>query len=232
MFDDSPQHTIILGSGIMGLCSAYYLLHLSPASSSHHVVTLIENSPSLTIAAGASSFAGGFLAGGPAWHEGPARDLSRLSWECHVEMARELKGEERYGWRESRAAGLNVGGKGESRSKYRTLPGGVEKKEEVGEEERERGEAWYEGEKEELSTEGGVGQVDPAEFCKTVYEHLKTTFSTRFKTVFGNAVALSHPTSSSSPSSPPTRTLTVLPLSAPSNPLHLPHTSLLLSAGP
>ncbi|GAA5859940.1 hypothetical protein JCM1840_001805 [Sporobolomyces johnsonii] len=239
------EHVLILGAGIVGLCSAYYALAASPSTR----VTLVEASASHRVAAGASSHAGGFLACGPAWHDSPSRDLARLTWECHVELAKQLKGEESYGWRECGAVGLSVGGRGESRSKYRSLPRG--RGTELVETEEGRmmppGE-WVEGEREELSTEGGVGQVDPAQFCQTLHRYLETTFADRFDTRFGEATSISRPSSSrlstatdavlASSSASTKSTLTFLPHPSPSSPsstpppIQLPFDKLLITAGP
>lgn len=150
----APHEVVILGAGIVGLCTAYYTLSLDPAAK----VTLVEAARG-TIAPGASSFAGGFLAFGTAWHEPPSQPLARLSGACHADLAERLEGDQRWGYRECSAIGLNVGGVDEDRSKYRTLPGGKKEGRKEGEGGRlPRGE-WVEGEKEVLSTEGGVAQL-------------------------------------------------------------------------
>lgn len=56
-----PLEIAVLGSGIIGLCSAHQVLQLSPTAR----VTLVEASPGRLIAGGASSYAGGFIACGP-----------------------------------------------------------------------------------------------------------------------------------------------------------------------
>lgn len=183
----APLQVIILGSGIIGLCSAYEVLHLSPTST----VVLVEASPGNLIAGGASSYAGGFIACGPdceyhtspapllssaservssptltlsadtdppTGHDPPSRALARLSWERHTALAAELNGPDAYGWRECRAVGLAVGGHGESRSKYRTLPGAAATMKND-DEKAAAAVDWLEGEREQLSTEGGVAQM-------------------------------------------------------------------------
>lgn len=65
-------------------------------------------------------------------------------------MANEFNGEEEYGWRECAATGLKVGGKDESKSAYRILPSG---RKEVREND------WLNGERENLSGAGGIGQL-------------------------------------------------------------------------
>ncbi|GAA5927723.1 hypothetical protein JCM10213_000876 [Rhodosporidiobolus nylandii] len=218
-------HIVILGSGIVGLSCAYYALTLSPSAR----VTLVEASSQGTIAGGASSNSGGFIAAGSAWHEPPSRSLARLSWDCHVSLAERLNGAEKWGWRECGAVGLAVGGTDESRSKYRTLPGGVKKEQVRAEGGKLPPGTWVEGEREELSTEGGVGQLDPAVFCRTVYGHLSSTYSSRFTTIFGKATSLSPASSSSS-----RRTLSIRPhpFSSSSAPTLLALDKLVIAAGP
>ncbi|KPV76733.1 uncharacterized protein RHOBADRAFT_51732, partial [Rhodotorula graminis WP1] len=212
-----PREVVILGAGIVGLCTAFYTLDLSPRSTR---VTLVE--AGAAIASGASSQAGGFLAFGPAWHEPPSQSLARLSGECHGELAARLDGAARFGYRECSAIGLNVGGVDEDRSKYRTLPGGRKEGRQEGEAGRlPRGE-WVEGDLEVLSTDGGVAQLDPAEFCATLHDHLSTAFPGRLKTIFGRATSLS-------PLDPSNRrTITILPRAdRPSPSSSRPSTSIL-----
>jgi len=148
-----PEEVVIIGSGIVGLCTAYYTLSLSSSTR----VTILESSTQ--IAGGASSYAGGFIAGGPSWHNPPSQDLARLSWDCHCELAKVLKGEENFGWRECGAIGLSVGDQVVNRSAYRTLPRGKAKETVELDDGILPAGVWVEGEKEELDLEGGVGQV-------------------------------------------------------------------------
>lgn len=151
MASDSPRapHFVLLGSGIMSIATAFYLLS-SPRLPRGSRVTLVENART-GIAAGASSYAAGFIAGGAdAWHAPPSQDLARLSWKCHVALAEELGGSEAWGFRECGSVGLRVGGGDQGRSAYRLLPGG---RKEVVEED------WLVGEREDLTGAGGMGQV-------------------------------------------------------------------------
>lgn len=148
------QDIVVIGSGIVGLSTAYYLLTISPSSS----VTVLESSTTGTIAGGASSYAGGFIAGGASWHNVPSQDLARESWKCHAALAKLLDGSENFGWRECGAIGLSVGDP-VNRSAYRTLPGGTKKEKIEADDGKLPPGEWVEGEKEELSLEGGVGQV-------------------------------------------------------------------------
>ncbi|TNY24262.1 FAD dependent oxidoreductase [Rhodotorula diobovata] len=231
----APHEVVVLGAGIVGLCTAYYTLSLDPAAK----VTLVEAARG-TIAPGASSFAGGFLAFGTAWHEPPSQPLARLSGACHADLAERLEGDQRWGYRQCSAIGLNVGGVDEDRSKYRTLPGGKKEGRKEGEGGRlPRGE-WVEGEKEVLSTEGGVAQLDPAAFCMTLHEHLSTTYADRFTTIFGRATALSPPNGHHARAgSSPKRTITILPHAADTStsssrpsPISVALDRLVIAAGP
>lgn len=83
---------------------------------------------------------------------------------------------------------------------------------------------------------------DPADFCKTVHEHLSSAFPDRFTTLFGNATALSSPASSltraASAVLPATiapsaqRTLTFVAHDINATPIELPFDRLLVAAGP
>ncbi|GAA5957247.1 hypothetical protein JCM3765_000403 [Sporobolomyces pararoseus] len=182
------QEIVVIGSGIVGLCTAYYVLTLSPSSR----VTVLEFSTSNTIAGGASSYAGGFIAGGASWHKVPNQDLARESWKCHVELAKLLDGADAFGWRECGAIGLSVGDP-VNRSAYRTLPGGTKKEKIEADDGKLPPGEWVEGEKEELSLEGGVGQVDPLEFCQTLFRYLSSTYKDRFSIGFGRAISIQRP---------------------------------------
>ncbi|KAM0787781.1 hypothetical protein ACM66B_003836 [Microbotryomycetes sp. NB124-2] len=207
---------VVLGGGIIGLCTAYYLLKSTSLSSSS-TVTLIETSRSKTIANGSSSKAGGFIARD--WHKSASTSLAKLSWKCHEMMSRELDGTRTYGWQTVKAIGLRVGGdKDQDRSKYRLLPGQAR---------QENGFGWLsDGEKEDLTNgrggqDAGIAQIDPAQFCRTVHAHL--ALDSRFKTVFGS------PQSLSSNKHVLTVRLTDSPNAAP---LALPVSKLVIAAGP
>ncbi|BGO88660.1 hypothetical protein NBRC10512_003488 [Rhodotorula toruloides] len=234
-----PEQVVVLGSGIVGLCTAYYTLSLSSSTK----VLLIESSRSRLIAGGASSYAGGFIACGSSWHEPPSQSLARLSWDCHRQLSDALRGDEsKWGYRECGAVGLAVGGTDESRSKYRTLPGGKGKEVVKADKERLPAGQWVEGEREELDTAGGVAQVDPADFCKAIHDYLSSNFPDRFTTLFGEATALSSHTSTlaraASAVLPATlapsakRTLTFVPHDSSASSVELPFDRLLVAAGP
>lgn len=68
-----PKHIVIIGGGIVGVSTAYYL-SLNPALSPDTTITIVEGDE---IAGAASGYAGGFLGRDEAWHtpetKGPCR---------------------------------------------------------------------------------------------------------------------------------------------------------------
>lgn len=98
----TPQ-TFILGTGIIGLSTAYYL-SLSPSTppSSIHLVD-----PSPTLFASASGFAGGFLA--EDWFGAELEELGRLSFSLHRELAEQYGGREKWGYLRSSGVSYSAG---------------------------------------------------------------------------------------------------------------------------
>lgn len=103
---------VIVGGGIIGLCTAYYLLE------SGCKVTIVENS---SIACAASSKAAGFIGGGPGWHQPANVDLARLSFQQFSELAMRFDGPRTFGWNLCTTTGVKVGAT-EKMSAYRQLP--------------------------------------------------------------------------------------------------------------
>lgn len=90
--------TVILGGGIIGLSTAYYLSKLaSPSSSSPHSIHIVEPSPELF--ASASGKAAGFLA--KDWFAPAVAPLGLLSFDLHQQLAKEHNGRARWGYSES-----------------------------------------------------------------------------------------------------------------------------------
>ncbi|GAA5876409.1 hypothetical protein JCM3774_005323 [Rhodotorula dairenensis] len=97
-----PRRVAVIGGGIIGSCTAFYLNRLAsqqPAlghahAHAHVQVTVIEGSG---IAAGASGKAGGLLA--LDWHGPATASLARLSYSLHAQLASELDGEANWGYR-------------------------------------------------------------------------------------------------------------------------------------
>ncbi|KAI1138882.1 FAD dependent oxidoreductase [Hypoxylon sp. FL0543] len=86
-----PRHIVIIGGGVIGTTTAYYLTrHPSYMTSIHHI-TLLE---ATSIAAAASGKAGGLLG---LWAYPTC--LVPLSYRLHAELAAEHNGAERWGYR-------------------------------------------------------------------------------------------------------------------------------------
>ena len=91
------QHVIVVGGGVIGCCTAYYLGKLGVR------VTVVEKTE---IACAASGKAGGFLA--LDWCDGSAvQGLARASFALHEQLADELDGKG-YGYRRVGSLSVNV----------------------------------------------------------------------------------------------------------------------------
>lgn len=88
--------TVVLGGGIIGLSTAYYLSKLTPPSSTHSI-HIVEPSPELF--ASASGKAAGFLA--KDWFAPALAPLGLLSFDLHQRLAKEHNGRARWGYSES-----------------------------------------------------------------------------------------------------------------------------------
>ncbi|KAL2021001.1 hypothetical protein VTK56DRAFT_7775 [Thermocarpiscus australiensis] len=84
------SNTVILGAGIIGVSTAYYLAQQQDPSSIH----LVEPSPELF--SSASGFAGGFLA--KDWFAPSLAALGALSFEEHRRLAQQHGGREKWGY--------------------------------------------------------------------------------------------------------------------------------------
>jgi glycine/D-amino acid oxidase-like deaminating enzyme len=115
----STPQTFILGTGIIGLSTAYYLSRSpsTPPSSIH----LVDPSPVLF--SSASGFAGGFLA--EDWFAAEVEELGRLSFRLHRELAENNAGRDGWGYLRSTGVSYSAGKLGKGRKG-----------------ERERGEGW------------------------------------------------------------------------------------------
>ncbi|KAH3685483.1 hypothetical protein WICPIJ_003551, partial [Wickerhamomyces pijperi] len=84
-------HIIIVGAGIIGVCTAYYLTKHPDFNKDTHHITIIE---SRRVAGGASGKAGGLLA---LWAF--PQQIVPLSFKLHQELSDEYNGEEEWGYR-------------------------------------------------------------------------------------------------------------------------------------
>ncbi|KAK0656501.1 FAD dependent oxidoreductase [Cercophora newfieldiana] len=80
--------TVVIGAGIIGLSTAYYLSDHQPPSTIH----LVESSPELF--SSASGYAGGFLA--KDWFKSQLLSLGALSFELHKKLAAAHSGREKW----------------------------------------------------------------------------------------------------------------------------------------
>ncbi len=91
--------TVIIGAGIIGTATAYYLSESSTSPSDIH---LIESSPQLF--ASASGYAAGFLARD--WFPPSLSSLGALSFDLHKQLAEANNGQEKWGYSSSTASSL------------------------------------------------------------------------------------------------------------------------------
>ncbi|KLO05118.1 FAD dependent oxidoreductase [Schizopora paradoxa] len=87
----STKHIVIIGGGIIGCTSAYYITHHPTFTSNNAVVTILEAS---SVAGGASGKAGGLVA---KWAY--PKELVDVTFAEHERLAREHNGKERWGFR-------------------------------------------------------------------------------------------------------------------------------------
>ena len=91
--------TVIIGAGIIGTSTAYYLSQSKAFKGEMH---LVEASPQLF--ASASGYAAGFLARD--WFSPSLANLGELSFDLHKQLAEEHNGYERWGY--SRSSGTSL----------------------------------------------------------------------------------------------------------------------------
>lgn len=91
--------TVILGAGIIGVSTAYYLSKHQPPSSIH----LVEVTPEPF--ASASGYAAGFVA--KDWYSAAAAELGALSYAEHRKLADKENGAERWGYARSTSISLS-----------------------------------------------------------------------------------------------------------------------------
>lgn len=97
--------TVIIGTGIIGASTAYYLSQ-PPSQTSPTSIHLIESSPRLF--ASASGYGAGFLARD--WYGPYVSSLGALSFDLHKHLAAEHGGREKWGWSRSTGTSLTHSG--------------------------------------------------------------------------------------------------------------------------
>ncbi|KAH0609733.1 uncharacterized protein H6S33_012279 [Morchella sextelata] len=98
------QEIVIIGGGIIGCTTAYYLTRHPAYDPSKHSITVIE---ATRIAGGASGKAGGLLA---VWAY--PNNIVPLSFKLHQDLAQEHGGEENWGYRKVSCGNLEATGRG------------------------------------------------------------------------------------------------------------------------
>jgi glycine/D-amino acid oxidase-like deaminating enzyme len=96
-------HTVIVGAGIIGVSTAYFLSH-TPSRNQDHTITILDPSPA---ASGASGKAAGFIARN--WTGSATASLEDLSFRLHKELSQDYGGDEKWGYRQCRVVAA-VGG--------------------------------------------------------------------------------------------------------------------------
>ncbi|TNY21454.1 putative cytoplasm protein [Rhodotorula diobovata] len=92
----SPRRSVaIVGGGIIGASTAFFLARLARSRNLAIDITLVEGT---AVAAGASGKAGGLLA--LDWHGPATASLAALSYKLHADLATEFDGASRYGYRQ------------------------------------------------------------------------------------------------------------------------------------
>ncbi|KAF9776625.1 hypothetical protein IL306_005171 [Fusarium sp. DS 682] len=90
---EAKKNIVVVGGGIIGATTAYYLTRHPKFNPALHTITLLEAAP--TVAQGASGKAGGLLA---LWAYPEC--LVPLSYRLHAELAAEHNGPQRWGYRQ------------------------------------------------------------------------------------------------------------------------------------
>ncbi|XDG07577.1 hypothetical protein ABKA04_007192 [Annulohypoxylon sp. FPYF3050] len=151
--------TVILGAGIIGTSTAYYLSKHQPGSSIH----LVEPSPELF--ASASGFAGGFLA--KDWFSPASAALGALSFAEHRKLAEKEDGRSKWGYASSTSVSLTPK-TGEKRVDVWCRVGASRAEAANGETSEGKAPEWLggAGRVEVISEEGTAAQVDPLQLSQ------------------------------------------------------------------
>jgi len=174
--------TIIIGGGIIGLSTAYYLSLLEPELAANHQIHIIDSASDLLLSA--SGYAGGFLA--KDWFNPSVSSLGALSFRLHKELAEANDGSKKWSYMPSIAYSLAIDARGVSSSQSggddwlvegNTRAGaaptgdGAERKEMVN---ADGTPAWFTkqrgGTLELIDGEGGCAQLEPKQLCQWLME--------------------------------------------------------------
>ncbi|EJU05388.1 FAD dependent oxidoreductase [Dacryopinax primogenitus] len=109
---------VIIGGGIIGTSTAYYLTRHPAYNPANVAIHIVEASH---IAAGSSGKGGGFLA--EDWHQPYTASLGRLSFRLHEELAREYGGDQLWGYRRVKTLNLEINATGPASKKTKSLDG-------------------------------------------------------------------------------------------------------------
>ncbi|KAI1392544.1 nucleotide-binding domain-containing protein [Hypoxylon trugodes] len=154
--------TVILGAGIIGTSTAYYLSKHQPGSSIH----LVEPSPELF--ASASGYAGGFLA--KDWFSPAVAELGALSFEEHRKFAEQEDGARKWGYSRSTSISLSQAAKSGKRVDVWCREGASRAEAASGESSVGIAPAWLRRKKgdavEIISDDDTVAQVDPLQLSQ------------------------------------------------------------------
>lgn len=103
--------TVIVGGGIIGLSTAFYLSELRPDLAEAHQIHIIDSASELLLSS--SGYAGGFVA--KDWFSSAVASLGELSFRLHKQLAAEHNGAVRWGYARSVAYSLAVDSRGVGR---------------------------------------------------------------------------------------------------------------------
>ncbi|KAL8682824.1 MAG: hypothetical protein Q9186_001153 [Xanthomendoza sp. 1 TL-2023] len=162
--------TVIIGAGIIGTSTAYYLSQSDTSPSSIH---LVDSSPQLF--ASASGYAAGFLARD--WYSPPSASLGRLSFDLHKKLAKEHDGYEKWGYSRSTATSLaeTIGG-GEDEDWLGEGASRAKAAKRIAENDDTRP-VWLaprHGKPDIIDKGDGTAQVDPYELCQFLWSECKS----------------------------------------------------------
>ncbi|KAF2097261.1 FAD dependent oxidoreductase [Rhizodiscina lignyota] len=162
--------TVIIGAGIIGCATAYYLSESQRTSPQS--IHLVEASPELFKCA--SGLAAGFLAAD--WFAPPVAALGALSFRLHKSLAEQHNGREQWGYSRSTGTSLSQSRTSGSGNRYDWLRTGSSRAEAAAFHEFREGEgaAWLTKKKgdrlEVISEDDTVAQVDPLKLSQFLLE--------------------------------------------------------------